>query len=538
MRKYSRLSMVLVISVILLSFALVSCTAPENGEIGQEEPENKLVRVDTYGDPENLDPILKDKISALVLNSVIFEQLVEYDIGEGKFKPELAVDWEVSSDALTYTFELRQGAKFHNGREITAGDVKYSFERLLDPDNMSPFSSTLAGIKGAKEFIEGNAGEVVGIEVTDYAVKITLDQPDPVFMNRLSYAYCSVVPKEEVEELKADFGMKPVGSGPYKFDSWTKDSKVVLVANPDHWAGAPQIDVIESLIVKEESTRVAMFESGQIDYMLVTDPLYLKYKNDPQWADYLIEVPELYTRHIAFNCEKPPFDNKLVRQAICHAIDGPTLIETLLQGKAYPATGVFPPSLSAYDPDLKGLEYDPDKARDLLEEAGYPDGFEFEIICTDNSAWGLPVVEAIQPYLEQIGVTMRPVLAEWGVMMDRANAGDFEAYMYSVCGEPHPYTWLLMFHTKSAGGAGNRMRYSNPEVDDLIDRMVTATSEEEMIDLARQAQRIIVEDAPWWCFNYNKAVIVHHPWVKGLVGNPVDMDYQPFAKMSIEGRPK
>lgn len=538
MRKYSRLSMVLVISVILLSFVLVSCTRPENGEIGQEEPENKLVRADIYGDPENLDPILKDKTSSLVLNRVIFERLVEYDIGEGKFKPALAVDWEVSSDGLTYTFELRQGAKFHNGREIIADDVKYSFERLLDPDNMSPAGSTLSAIKGAKDFIEGNADEVVGIEVTDYAVKITLDQRDPVFMNRLAMVCCSIVPKEEVEELKADFGMKPVGSGPYKFDSWTKDSKVVLVANPDHWAGAPQIDVVETLILKEESTRVAMFESGQIDYMVVTDPLYLKYKNDPQWADNLIEVPELFTRHIAFNCEKPPFDKKLVRQAICHAIDGPTLIETLLQGKAYPATGIFPPSLSAYDPDLKGLEYDPDKARALLEEAGYPDGFEFEIICTDSSAWGLPVVEAIQPYLERMGITMRPVLAEWGVMIDRANSGDFEAYMYSVCGEPHPYQWLLLFHTDSAGGAGNRMRYSNPEVDDLIDRMVTATSEEEMIDLARQAQRIIVEDAPWWCFNYNKAVLVHHPWVKGLVGNPMDIDYQPFHEMSLEGKPK
>ena len=525
----------LLVGALALAVAATSCTRSAGPP---QAKQTKLTRVDLYGDPENLDPILKDKISALVLNSAIFEQLLNYDVVQKKLTPELATEWTVGPDGLTYTFKLRQGAKFHNGREIKADDVKYSFERLLNPDNMSPLSSTLASIKGAKEFTEKKATEVAGIKVTGpYSLTIELAEPDPTFLLRLTNICCSVVPKEEVQKLGADFGMKPVGSGPYKFDSWVKDSKVVLVANKDHWAGPPKIDVIETLIVKEAATRDAMFAAGQIDYMLLGDPQYLKYKNDPKWANNLVEVAELYTRHIAFNCQRPPFNNKLVRQAINYAIDRKTLVDTLLQGKAYPATGLFPPTLMGYDPELKGYPYDPEKAKALLKEAGYPKGFEFEVLCTSHPAWGTPAVEAIQPYLEAVGIKVKPVQVEWGVMIDRANAGDFQAYMYSVCGAVHPYDWLLLFHTKSFGGAGNRMRYSNPEVDRLVDQMKATTDEGEMIRLAREAQKIIVDDAPWWFFNYNKAVIVHQPWVKGLIPNPVDMDYQPLDKLSVEGKP-
>ena len=229
MKKVRYLNVILIACMaIIMIFVATSCKKPE--EVDEEL--TKLVRVDTYGDPENLDPILKDKITALVLNDAIFEQIIDFDAVEGTFKPELAIDWDVSSDSLTYTFKLREGAKFHNGQEITADDVKYSYERLLDPNSASPLSSTLYSIKGAREFMDGTANEVAGIKVIDeYNIEITLSQPDPVFLQRLSSICCSIVPREAVEELKAVFGMRPVGSGPY-FRFWVKDSKVVLKANP------------------------------------------------------------------------------------------------------------------------------------------------------------------------------------------------------------------------------------------------------------------------------------------------------------------
>ncbi len=495
----------------------------------------ELTRVDLYGDPENLDPILKDKMTALVLNTAIFEKLVLYDVEKKEIVSQLAEDWTISEDGKTYTFYIRKGAKFHNGREITAQDFKYSYERLLNPDSMSPLSDFLMPILGAKEFAQKQVPEVVGIRVPEpYTLVILLEKANPTFLRNLSLGVAAVVPKEEVERLGADFGMKPVGSGPYVFDSWVKDSKVVLKANEDYWAGKPEIDVLTTLIVQESGTRDAMFAAGQIDYMLIEDPQYLRYSRDPRWKDNLVEVPELYTRHIAFNVQKAPFDNKLVRQAINHAIDRVTLVQTVCQNKAYPATGLFPPSLMGYDPELKGYDYNPEKAKDLLKQAGYENGFEFEILCTDHAAWGLPIVEAIQPYLKKVGISVKPVLVEWGVMMDLANAGDFEAYMYSVNGEAHPFDWLQMFHSDSFGGGGNRMRYINPKVDKLIDSMHLATTDEEVINLVREVERIIVDDAPWWFFQYNKAVMVHQPWVKGLIPNPVDMDYQPFDKLTIE----
>lgn len=492
-----------------------------------------LVRALNYGDPGNLDPIVKAEVAAQMVTMHIFSRLLKYDPVSQKMEGDLAEKWQVSDDQKTYTLALRKGATFHNGRTVTAADVKYSFERLVNPGSASPSANTLADVVGVDEFRAGHTGGIAGLRVvSDDVIEITLAKIRPAFLQTLTTVPLSIVPKEEVERAGDNFGLKPVGSGPFELEAWQRDDKVVLKAFEDYFGGRPHLDRVTYRVMKEEATRDAEFQTGNIDMMTAGESLYRKYAADPAYRSHLTEVPELFTRAIFFNLKEKPFDDVRVRQAINYAIDKKVVVEKVLNNKAYPAVGPLQSSSPAFNPTLGGYSYNPGKAKELLKQANLEKGFDMEVLAT---ASGARVLEGLAGYLQDVGIRLKIVQLESTTMLSRARSGNYKAVYYSTGGDLDPVAFLeSRLHTRNQGHAGNVSSYSNPEVDRLLDEAQALTDDSQRLELARQAEEIAVKDAPWFFFNYNKAVIIHQPWVMGLQPVPTDIDFQDLTRVWLD----
>jgi len=494
-----------------------------------------LIRAANYGDPGTLDPLAKSDVSARMITMHIFDTLVKYDPVARQIRGSVAESYSVSPNGLTYTFRLKKNALFHNGRPITAADVKYSIERTIAPGSASVMATAFDVVEGALAFREGRAAEITGVQVQgDHELVIRLTKPMPTFLLDLAGAAGSIYPREEVERLGADFGQRPVGSGPFVFESWTKDDQVVLKAFDRYHGGRPRLDGVIFRFMDEEQTRDAEFQAGTIDVQVLGEALYAKYATDPALSPYLVEVPELFTRAIHFNVTRPPFDDVRVRQAINHAVDREAIIQRVLSNKAFPATGVLPSSSAGFNRDLKGYEYNPEKARQLLAEAGYPHGFAFEVLTSSSTTkW----MEAINTYLNPLGVNGKIVQLELGTALERARRGDFQAVIFSTGGETDPLAFLTSrFHSKNWGNPGNVTRYSNPFVDRLLDEAAQTLDEARRMQLIHDAESIIVQETPWFIFNYNKAAMIAQPWVHGLQPVPTDIDFQDLTQVWLSPR--
>lgn len=530
---------------LLISVVLAACndsdeqeqgTQSDNGS-GEPQAGGTLVRALIYGDPQNLDPVmLSHGTTTSMVTWNIFEPLIRYDAVKGEMVPANAEKWEISDDGTTYTFHLKKGVKFHNGREVKAEDFKYSFERLANPKTASPNGGSLQSVVGYQEFLDG-AADFSGIKVVDeYTLQLTIQKPDSTFLTTLSLPYFSAMPKEVIEEKGDQFGAEPIGAGPFKFKSWTRDSEIVLEANKDYHAGAPYLNEVVYKILTDQAARDSSFLSGQIDMMVLGEAQYAQFLNNADYKDNLVEVPELYIRNLRYNLNaEGPWQDVRVRQAISHAIDSATIINSVLGGKAYPATGPLPSSIKGYNENLKGYEYDPEKAKALLKEAGYENGFTLPILASSHSAFGVPAVEAMIGYLEEVGIKVEIEQADLVTVLDRMANGDFDTAMMSNGGWTDAVNFLsIYFHSKNGGSNGNAGYYSNPEVDKLLDQALASTDDNEIIELVQKAEEIIVSEAPMWFFNYNKAVLVTQPWVKGLEPVPTDIDYQDLTKVWID----
>lgn len=485
-------------------------------------------------DPGNLDPAGPALVRADAVRMNIFDSLLRLDLKTLDLTPGAAESWSVSDDGRTITFRLRRGLKFHNGREMVADDVKYSIERILMPETASPRVRAFDRITGAKEFIAKQARDVTGIRVLDrYRLSVTNTVVDCTFP--LTFTGLFIAPKEEVERLGREFGQRPVGSGPFIFERWSRDDSVLLRANTGYWEGRPYLAALEFRIIPDPATAQAEFDTGRLEFLLLQDPNYRRYADDPKWKDFIIEVPELFTRHVGFNVTKPPLNDVRVRQALNHAVDKATIVRTVLQGKAFPATGVFPPSHPAYNRNLRGYDYNPARARELLAAAGLAGGFDLELNGSSSPVIGR-WMEAIQRYWAEVGVRVRISQQDFGVLLDRAGKGEVPTYVLSHGGGPNAVNYLEPFRSRNFGPPGNRMFYKNDRVDQLLDRAERTCNQREQIRLAQEAEGLIVADAPWFFFNYNKAVLVHQPNVRGLVSNPTEMDFQPMHKVWIVSR--
>lgn len=474
-------------------------------------------------------PRAQDEIYAKGLH----RSLYIWDSTEGKPVLELAKEVVVSGGGLVHTFKLRDDAYFHNGRKMTADDIIWSYNRIMDGTKAYPGARFVRIIEGAAEVEKGQAKEISGLKkIDDFTLEMKLtEKVDPAYY--FFTALTSIYPADEGG--KEGFLQKPIGLGPFKFVEHVPGSRIVL----ERWdrfykPGKPYADKLVISLMGEAAARDVAFRNKEIDTSVLGPAQYVAYQADPNLKGTIVEVAEVFTRYMGMNPAFKPFADKRVRQAINYAIDADLIISKLVKGKAYRATSWLPLTSPAYDKTMKPYPYDPAKAKQLLADAGYPTGFEFEWTTSQNESWGLPIVEAAIPMLDKVGIKVKVKQVETAVLAEVIRKGDFQAFIYSQATGPDPLAALKCFHSATPQSACNYTTFKNAEFDKLIDDAGQADDDAKRVQLLQKANALLREEAPIWFFNYNKAVMAVQPWLKGIQLDATELTHQNVEDLWVD----
>ena len=464
--------------------------------LAAQTPPGVLV-VGQIAEPKSLDPAAVTAQNDFRITVNLYEGLMRYAPGTLSPEPLLATGYEVSEDGTEYTFTLREGVMFHDGTPFNAEAVKFNFDRMLNEDH--PYHDTgpfpLAFFFSAIQSTEA---------VDDYTVKFTLDAPYAPFLSNLAYPTGLLVSPAAVMASGADFGRAPVGTGPYKFAEWRSNEAVVLERNPDYWGEAAGLDAAVFRPITDANTRVAEMLAGGIDVMVEVPPTALSEFQTDAFKVYEQAGPHLW--FLILNAKEGPFADKRVRQAANYAINKEAIVNDVLEGTADVAAGPTPPAFAwAYDEALDPYPYDPEKAKALLAEAGVAEGTELTFYVTEGGSGMLdpiPMGTAIQADLNAVGFDVRIETYEWNTFLGEVNPGlegkaDM-AEMAWMTNDPDTLPFLAL-RTEAWPDAGgfNSGYYSNPAVDELLEKARVATSQDERAALYREMQALVQEDAPW-----------------------------------------
>ncbi len=458
------------------------------------EPDNGYLRLALETEPTTADPVGSVDYSSGLVSSLVHANLVRFTPG-GELVSDLATGWDISDDKKEYTFHLG-AARFACGRPVTAEDVLYSFRRLLDPVRVSPRWWVLEDIEGAPAFHAGNAVDGLGISnQDDSTVVIRLSRPSAHFLSLLAMPAAGIVCRHDAEERGDEYGIQPCGSGPWSIGEWKEGDELILVRNPQLRSGRQALEGISIRIIPESMTRIAEFEVGNLDILEIPRSELDLWRSA---GAPLLSAEELRVVYIGLNNSRPPFDDPMVRRALNMAVDVEAIIVHVLFGAAVEARGSVPTALRRSPPPGELYTYDPDRARELLAEAGYGEGLEIEIWQRENPEGGR-VLESVQAYLADVGVRARLVTREWGAFKQAVDQGTPDAFFLDWFADyPDAENFLApLFHSRNRGGGGNRTGYSNQEVDSVIDAAALVSSAEERWELYRRAEEIVYSDAPW-----------------------------------------
>ncbi|MDU0362333.1 ABC transporter substrate-binding protein [Rhizobium sp. 25PS6] len=478
--------------------------------MAQETPKQGGDIVVTYKDDiTTLDPAIGyDWVNWSMIKS-LYSRLMDYAPGTPNPVPSLAESFTVSADGLTYTFKLHKGVKFSNGREVVASDVKYSIERAVDPKTQGPGAGFFGAIKGFEDETGGKTTTLSGIETPDDSTVIfNLSRPDATFLHVLAINFASVVPKEAVEAAAGDFGKKPVGSGTFILKDWTIGQQLVFERNKDYFVkGVPYIDSFKVEVGQEPLVALLRLQKGEVDIAGdgIPPAKFLEIKNSADGAQMIVDGEQLHTGYITLNTKVKPFDNVKVRQALNMAINKER-ITRILNGRATPANQPLPPLMPGYDKSFTGYAYDVAKAKALLAEAGYSDGFE-TVLYSTNTDPQPRIAQAIQQDLAAVGVKAEVrALAQANVISAGGTEGEapmiWSGGMAWIADFPDPSNFYgpILGCAGAVPGGWNWSWYCNAELDK---RAVAADS---MSDPAKVAERTaawgkiftdIMADAPW-----------------------------------------
>lgn len=486
MRKRIWLSIVLILAVLV-----IGC--------GQKAPETtggEFVRL--WSDPPTLDPHLAGDVDSSVIILEIFGGLVTLD-RDLKVIPDIAESWEISPDGKTYTFTLKNDVVFHDGKKVTAADVKWSIERAADPKLQSTTVDTYLGdIVGIREKLKGASAEVSGVKViNDRTVEITIDAPKAYFLAKLTYPTAFVLDKENVA-LGPDWFKTPNGTGPFKLKEYAPGQLIVIERNDRYHLGPPKLDSVRFLLAGGEP--MVMYENNEIfitgvgldDLERVKDPA------SPLNKELRRSPAGFQTSYLGLNVTLPPFDDPKVRQALAHAINREEIAEKVLNNLVKSAYGILPPGFPGYNPELKGLQYDLAKAKELLAQSKYGTNLP-RITLTVPGQLGTavgPDLEAIlATWRDSLGINIEIQQVEFATFL--RDLRDYRLQMYViawVADYPDPQNFLdLLFHSQSIN---NETRYNNAEVDRLLQEARVEQNETTRFSLYRQAEQIIINDSP------------------------------------------
>ena len=426
--------------------------------------------------PTYMDPMVQASIGTYRVTTQMFDRLVMMD-NDMNLVPGLAESWEVIDDTTT-VFHLRQGVKFHNGEEMTSEDVKYSLERCI----ANP------GVNYNYLIIESITCD------DDYTVTIKTSAPFNALLYRLSLDAASIICKS-ADTSAEEFNKNPVGTGPFKFVSWELGGDVVLEAFEDYWGGAPAVKRVIFRTIPEALNRTIGLETGEVDlaYDLGITDLESLAGNESVTT---LTSPSTTVWYVGMNVQKAPFDNEKVRQAVAYALDPQGYIDLVFSGEATPANyTMLPPSVDGYVSDCSDYSCNVEKAKELLAEAGYPDGFSTTLWCSDTQVMRDSAV-VIQEQLRQVGINAEVKTLESGQFQSETGNGAHDMFIMSKTSIDPDSMLRSMYHTEALGPSGNRCFWTTPEVDALIDEASTTTDTEHAMELYAEIQSKVAEAAP------------------------------------------
>ena len=364
----------------------------------------------TYKDDvATLDPAIGYDWQNWSMIKSLFDGLMDYVPGSTTLRPGLADSYEVSNAGQTFVFKLKAGVKFHNGREMTANDVKYSLDRVTNPATQSPGAGFFASIQGFDAAMDGSATSLSGVKVIDpLTVQIDLSRPDATFLHVMALNFASIVPQEAVEAAAGDFGKHPVGTGAYKLEEWTLGQRLIFAKNADYWReGVPYLDQVMFEVGQEPVVALLRLQNGEVDVPGdgIPPAKFVEVMSDPEQAARVVEGGQLHTGYITLNVTTPPLDNVNVRKAINMAINKDRIAQ-IINGRAVPATQPLPPSMPGYTEGYAGYAFDVEAAKVLLASEGLADGFETELYVM-NTDPNPRIAQAIQQDLAGIGINAK-----------------------------------------------------------------------------------------------------------------------------------
>ncbi len=501
------------------------------------------LRLAVEADPRSLDPAQVYSREEAMLGFLLFDTLIEAG-PDGGFVPGLAESLPViSADGLTHTFRLRRDVRFSNGNELEAEDVVYSFTRFFDPEAETASSSYFYGIAGGLEFLEARKREaasapergegrrqwwieplsVSGLRALDrHTVQIRLNQPDVSFLQVLVSPPGGIVPRSEVARRDRHFGTRPVGTGRFVLRDWVRGARLRLVRNQGHFrAGHPSPDAVDVLVNVDRPTQAMLFERGEIDFMnYLHDADYPRFRRDPGLRGLFRIVPGTSPTFVFLNCELPPFTNRIVRVALNHAVDKEALIR-VLGHRGSVQRGPLPLTVRGFNRELPEYRHDPARAREMLAEAGYPDGFETTLWTVRSNADWMKIAHFVQDSLRRIGVVAHLKDVSFPAMLDasgRRGTVPMGVWNWASAFDDPKETLDTLLNGDHLADTGcmNPSFYANAPVQRMFRKAAAEANPARRAAIYRDIERQVVEDAPWIFLVQFNTEMLCQPWLRGF----------------------
>lgn len=514
--------------MLFLLFALAACSKTDKTASNKEEgtktetpkEEDKAPAKDTLifgrsGDAKSLDPAQATDGESFKVTENIFNTLIDFGEQDTELKAGLAKEWTTSEDGLTYELTLQEGVKFHDGTDFNAEAVKANFERWM------------GGNEESFPYYFSQFGDIIkSVEAVDpLKVKFTLSRPLAPFLKNLAMSPFAISSPTAFEKDAKNYGRNPVGTGPFKFVEWKPNDRITLEKNEEYWVeGLPKLKSVIFRVIPENSARMNALSTGEVDLIDGVNysdvPTIEGNKNLQPFFR-----PSFNTGYLGLNVEHGPLKDKKVRQALNHAIDKQALIDAFYAGEAQPAINPMPPVIAGYNDSVKDYEYDPAKAKELLKEAGYEDGFEITLwampVARDYMPDAKKVSEVIKKQFEEIGVKSKIVSYEWATYLEKLRVGEADAFLIGWTGDNGDAdNFLYTLLDQDAIDSNNYARYKNEEVHKLLIEAQTLTDQNARNELYKRAQEIIKEDAPWVPLVHSKPVLAGAANISGYVPHP------------------